>query len=157
MPFQVFFYMLKKWQFSKQTRKYAIVNCILVWNDKLQNGRLNNSWTKGKNRLVEAFDLYEQVSLCQKLLFLHQPTHDITTNWKFQAQTWGEHVVYKKFFWHSDRPAFRTIFVHNKFSPMFCKKKSFLKKYTCTGPFLYILTSLSNWKLLRGKQTEVRT
>ena len=45
-----------------------------------------------------------QVNLCQKLLFLHQPTHNMTTDcslyykfntWKFQAQTWGEHVVYR--------------------------------------------------------------
>ena len=32
--------MLNNWQFLKQTRKYAIVNCILVWNDKSQNGRI---------------------------------------------------------------------------------------------------------------------
>ena len=27
---------------------------------------------------------------------------------------------------------FRTIFVHNMFSPMFCKKKSFWQRFTCT-------------------------
>ena len=33
--------------------------------------------------------------------------------WKFQAQTWREHVMYRNCFWHS---WFRTIFVHNSFS-----------------------------------------
>ena len=53
-----------------------------------------------------------QVNLCQKLLFLHQLTHNMTANysmigkfntWKFQAQTWGEHVVYRNCFWHSEQ------------------------------------------------------
>ena len=44
-----------------------------------------------------------QVNLCQKLLFLHQLTHNMTTDcslsynfnaWKFEAQTWGEHIVF---------------------------------------------------------------
>ena len=52
------------------------------------------------------------------------PQYDYSLNykfitWKFQAQIWGEHVVY------------RTIFVHNMFSPMFCKKKSFWKRFAC--------------------------
>ena len=37
-----------------------------------------------------------QVNLCQKLLFLHQLNRNMTIycslNYKFQAQTWGEHV-----------------------------------------------------------------
>ena len=48
-----------------------------------------------------------QVNLCQKLLFLHKLTHNMTTDCslnykfntrKFQAQTWGEHVVYRNCF-----------------------------------------------------------
>merc|ERR1712051_697397 len=48
-----------------------------------------------------------QVNLCQMLLFLHQLTHNMTTDcslnykfntWKFQAQIWGEHVVYRNCF-----------------------------------------------------------
>ena len=44
-----------------------------------------------------------QVNLCQKLLFFHQLTHNMTTDcslnykfntWTLQAQTWGEHVEY---------------------------------------------------------------
>ena len=37
--------------------------------------------------------------------------------WKFQAQTWGEHVVYRNFTQHV--------------LPMFCKKKSFWQRFTC--------------------------
>ena len=53
-----------------------------------------------------------QVNLCQKLLFLHQLTHNMTTDcslnykfktWKFQAQTLGEHVVYRNCFWYSEQ------------------------------------------------------
>ena len=67
-----------------------------------------------------------QVNLCQKLLFLYQLTHNMTTDcslnyklntWKFQAQTWGEHVgnptcCVQKLLWMSE-----TISVHNMFSP----------------------------------------
>ena len=70
------------------------------------------------NFLVSSFDINDtntqrasfcpllQVNHCQKLSFLHQPTHNMMTDfslnykfntWKFQAQTWGEHVVYKFF------------------------------------------------------------
>ena len=67
-----------------------------------------------------------QVNLCQKLLFLHQLTHNITTDcslnykfntWKFQAQTWREHVVYRNCVWHSEQ-----FFVHNMFSPCSAKR-----------------------------------
>ena len=53
-----------------------------------------------------------QVNFCQKHLFLHQLTHNMTTDcslnynfntWKFQAQTWGEDVVHKHCFWHSEQ------------------------------------------------------
>ena len=47
--------------------------------------------------------------------------------WKFQAQTWGEHVVYRLFL------TLRTIFVHNMFSPCFAKKKSFWQRFTCNN------------------------
>ena len=46
-----------------------------------------------------------------ELIFLHQlVSHNMMTacslnyqfnTWKFQAQTWGEHVVYRHCFWHS--------------------------------------------------------
>ena len=42
---------------------------------------------------------------------------DITLNykfntWKFQAQTWGEHVVYRNCFWHSEQFLYTTCFPH---------------------------------------------
>ena len=62
-----------------------------------------------------------QVNLCQKLLYLHQLTHNMTTDctlnykfktWKFQAQTWGEHVVYRNYFWHSEQFMYKTYSEH---------------------------------------------
>ena len=62
-----------------------------------------------------------QVNLCQKLLFLHQLTHNMTTDcslnykfntWKFQAQTWGEHVVYRNCFWPSEQFLYTTCSSH---------------------------------------------
>ena len=62
-----------------------------------------------------------QVNLCQKLLFLHQLTHNTTTDcslnykfntWKFQAQTWGELVVYRNCFWHSEQLLYATRSLH---------------------------------------------
>ena len=53
-----------------------------------------------------------QVNLFQNYLFLHQLTHNMTTDcslnykfnkWKFQAQTGVEHVVYRYCFWHSEQ------------------------------------------------------
>ena len=55
-------------------------------------------------------NMYVQVNLRQKLLYLHQLTHNMTTEcslnykfntWKFKAQTWREHVMYRNCFWHS--------------------------------------------------------
>ena len=62
-----------------------------------------------------------QVNLCQKLLLLHQLTHNMTTDcslkykfntWKFQAQTWGENVVYRNCYWHSEQFLYTTCSPH---------------------------------------------
>ena len=67
-----------------------------------------------KNSLV-------QVNLCQKLLFLSQLTHSMMTScslnykfntWKFQTKTWGEHVVYRNCFWHSEQLLYTTCSPH---------------------------------------------
>ena len=72
-----------------------------------------------------------QVNLYQKLLFLHQLTHNMTTvcslnykfnTWKFQAQTWGEHVVYRYCFWHSEQ------FLYTTSSPHVLQKEELLIK-----------------------------
>ena len=42
--------------------------------------------------------------------------------WKFQAQTWGEHVVYRNCFWHSE------LFLYSTCSPHVLQKEELLKK-----------------------------
>ena len=92
-------------------------------------------------RLVNAFFLINilapnsilvQVNLCQKVLSLHQLTHNRTTpicslnykfnTWKLQAQTWGEHVVYRNCFWHSEQ------FLYTKSYPNGLQKEELLTK-----------------------------
>ena len=69
---------------------------------------------------IHVYCLVLQVNLIQKLLFLQQLTQNMTTDcslnyefntWKLQAQTWGEHVVYRNCFWHSEQ------FLYTKCSP----------------------------------------
>ena len=72
-----------------------------------------------------------QVNHCQKLLFLHQLTHNMTTDcslnykfntWKFQVQTWGEHVMCSNCFWHSEQ------FLYTTCSPHVLQKEELLTK-----------------------------
>ena len=72
-----------------------------------------------------------QVNLCQKLSLLHQLTHNMTTDfslnykfntWNFQAQAWGEHVVYRICFWHSEQ------FLYPTCSPHVLQKEELLTK-----------------------------
>ena len=42
--------------------------------------------------------------------------------WKFQAQTWGEHVVYRNCFWHSEQ------FLYTTCSPHVLQKEELLTK-----------------------------
>ena len=74
-----------------------------------------------KNRL----HTFVQVNLCQKLLFLHQLTHNMTTDcslnykfntWKSQAQNMGRTCCVQKLFL-----TFRTFSVHNMFFPCSAK------------------------------------
>ena len=68
-----------------------------------------------------------QVNLCQKLLFLHQLTHNITTDCSLnynsihensKLKSGGTCCVEKLFL------TFRTIFVHNMFSPCSAKRRA---------------------------------
>ena len=71
-----------------------------------------------------------QVNLCQKLLFLNQLTHNMTT-----AQNWGEHVVYRNCFWHSEH------FLYKTCSPHFLHKEEILTKiylYHWTKWIIYV-------------------
>ena len=73
-----------------------------------------------------------QINLCQKLLFLHQLTHNMTTDcslnynfntWKFQAQTRLCTEIVSEI---------QIFFCTQHVLPMFCKKKSFWQRFTCT-------------------------
>ena len=70
--------------------------------------------------------------------------------WKFQAQTWGEHVVYRKCFWHSEQVLYTSCYPH------VLQKKSFLQRFTCTEfKFAHSMTQgvLSNAKSLKFKSS----
>ena len=65
--------------------------------------------------------LYTGKSLSEALIFASTLTHNMTTDcslnykfntWKFQAQTWGEHVVYRNCFWHSEQFLYTTCSLH---------------------------------------------
>ena len=70
-----------------------------------------------------------QVNLCQKLLFLHQLTHNMTTDsslnykvntyMKIPSSSLGRICCVQKLFL-----TFRTIFVHNIFSPSSAKRRA---------------------------------
>ena len=94
-----------------------------------------------------------QVNLCQKLLFLHELTHNMTTHcslnykfnaWKFQAQTWGEHLVYRNCFWHSEQ------FLYTTCSPHVLQKEGHLTK-------IYLYSLPRNTQMNRQKWNSKRT
>ena len=103
-----------------------------------------------------------QVNLCQKLLFLHQLTHIMTTDcplnyqfstWKFQAQnmgrTWWEHkenmlcTIYLFLFWHSEQLMCTTCSTHviQMFSP--CSELGIFMYWT--GNSMNNLLSYCGW------------
>ena len=88
-----------------------------------------------------------QVILCQKLLFLHQQTHNMVTDcsfyykfntWKFQAQSWGEHVLYRNCFWHSKQ------FLYTTWSPHVIQKEELLTKIYLYYVFFHIIVIIQN-------------
>ena len=99
--------------------------------------------------LVSKFWLYiicTGKSLSEAIIFASTNPQYMTTDcslnykfntWKFQAQTWGKHVVYRNCFWHSEQFLYTTSwgFLSNSHAqhvlPMFCKKKSFWQRFTC--------------------------
>ena len=65
--------------------------------------------------------------------------------WKFQAQTWGDHVVYRNCFWHSEQFSYTTC------SPYVLQKEELLTKiYLYCGPFFPFTWT---WGLLQGSTT----
>ena len=78
-----------------------------------------------------------QVNLCQKLLFLHQLTHNMTTDcslnykfntWKFQAQNMGENMLCTEIDFDIQNNLCTQHVLH-----MFCKNKSFWQRFTCSA------------------------
>ena len=89
-------------------------------------------------KMFDNFSMWDlQVNLCQKLLFLHQLTHNMTTDcslnymfntWKFQAQNMGTTCCVQKLFWMSKQKQ-KTICVHNMFSP--CSELGIFMYWSC--------------------------
>ena len=108
-------------------RTYILLVQIQLWSCEIILVKFVSLWI--------VIVLFVQVrNPCQKLLFLHQLTHNMTTDcslnyhfsaWKFQAQnmgkTWGEHVVQTNcllfLFWHSEQLMCTTCSTH--ILPMF--------------------------------------
>ena len=95
-----------------------------IWRNSVNRYRLN---IQAYLAIIKSnsIALWIQVNLCQKLLFLHQLTHNMTTDcslnykfitWKFQAQNMGRTCCVQK-----SILTFRTIYVHNMFSS--CSEK----------------------------------
>ena len=79
---------------------------------------------------------YVQVNLSQKLLFLHQLTHNMTTDcslnykfntWKFQAQNLGRTMLCTE----NDFDIQNNLCTQHVL-PMFCKNRSFWQRFNCT-------------------------
>ena len=85
------------------------------------------SWAINLNIVASAtktFSFRIQVNLCQKLLFLHQLTHNMTTdcslNYKFNTSSnLGRACCVQKLFLK-----FRKIFVHNMLTPCSAKRRA---------------------------------
>ena len=95
-------------------------------------GKKKNLHWRLNNKLLS---VHVQVNFCRKLLFLHQLTHNMTSDcslnyklntWKLQAQTWGKHVVYINCFWHSEQ------FLYTTCSPHVLQKEQLYLYYGCS-------------------------
>ena len=133
--------------FIPQKKFVRIIENLLVF---LRFG-CNSYITNIKTQLY--FSEQIQVNLCQKLLFLHQLTNNMTTDcslnykfntWKFRAQTWREHVGYRNCFWHSEQ------FLYTTCSPHVLQKEELLTKIS-----LYrTLVLVSDYLLTTSKVTQ---
>ena len=76
-----------------------------------------------------------QVNLCHELLFLHQLTQNMTTDCSIHDYSKlkpGENMLCTEIV--SD---IQNNFCTQLVLPMFCKKKSFWQRFTCTEPYSY--------------------
>ena len=120
---------------------------------RLQQAEISSSNQKSQLKVQE--------NLCQKLLFLHQLTHNMTADcslnyhfstWKFQAP-WGEHeknMLCTQFLSVSVL-TFRTTYVINMFFPMFSQYSPMFSTCSELGIFMYWTgNSLDNLLLYCG-------
>ena len=116
--FALFWSAIKKSQFNSN---FLQVFEILVSNRYEKGFQVLKIVSQVFQAIIKPTGHFLQVNLCQKLLFLHQLTHNMTTDcslnykfntWKFQAQTWGENVVYRSCFWHSEQFLYTTCSPH---------------------------------------------
>ena len=118
---------------------YTSLFCLLFFSAHLDRKclwlkfRRKNIRLSSISRLVRYFSV--QVSLCQKLLFLHPLTHNMTTDcslnytfntWKFRPE---ENMLCTEIV--SD---IQNNFCKQHVLHMFCKKKSFWQRFTCIKP-----------------------
>ena len=91
-------------------------------------------------------------SLSEALIFAHNMMTDCSLNyklntWKFQAQNWGEHVVYRNSFWHSEQ------FLYKTCSPHVLHKEELLTKiylYHWTKWIIYVGMHRNNPKSIQS-------
>ena len=87
---------------------------------------LKNFWQS----IIDVVERLLEVNLCQKLLFLQQLTHNMTTDCSIHENSKlkpEENMLCTEIV--SD---IQNIFCTQHVLPMFCKKKSFLQRFTCT-------------------------
>ena len=80
---------------------------------------------KIRNRFCECSKIRNFVTYQITFLLTCQPHN----TWKFQAQSWGEHVVYRNCCWYSEQ------FLYTTCSPHVLQKKSFWQRFTCNINF----------------------
>ena len=121
-------WLLSHWnliQLHKIFNMYTYVICsFAIFNQKLKCAMKSSHMYRFNVHMY--FFYFVQVNLSQKLLFLHQLSHNMTTycslnckfnTGKFQAQNMGRTCCVQKL-------TFRTIFVHNMFSTCSAKRRA---------------------------------
>ena len=105
-------------------------NRVLVWHFWGYLGIFNDNWIWLGPYFISDENSYRLIFV-RSSYFLHQLTHNMKADcslnykfntWKFQAQTWGEHVVCRNCFWHSEQ------FLNTACSPHVLQKEELLTK-----------------------------
>ena len=138
------------------THNYCLGNKYLVWFTALCTTTVQINLVNAKmNRLTVPSPWFTGKSLSEALI-LNQLIHNMTTDcslhyklntWKFQAQNWGEHVVYRNSFWHSEQ------FLYKTCSPHVLHKEELLTKiylYHWTKWIIYVGMHRNNPKSIQS-------